>query len=174
VLEGEPGRVQRGRPRVDEDGRASRAERFRHVDELRRADEHALGEAAPRPEHSGDRAELGAEAFVARAARATTSATIEERDRDAPSEPFACRLPGGDDRADRLVPEDERQLGPVRAAVEDVQVGTADPTGLDRHDHLICGAELRVRHVGHVERSRGELSYESRLQAGPRSRTKRA
>ena len=33
VLEGEPRRIERGRPRVDEDGRASGAECIRHVDE---------------------------------------------------------------------------------------------------------------------------------------------
>src|SRR5205814_1810809 len=113
VLEGEPRRVQRGRPRVDEDRGANGAERCGHVDELRRAHEHALREAAPRPEDSGDRAKIGAEAFVAGTASAAASATVEERDRDAPAEPLPRRLAGRDDGADGLVPEDERQLGPV-------------------------------------------------------------
>ncbi len=56
--------------------------------------------------------------------------------------PFSCEealhsFPFGDYGAHDLVAENERQLGLLQFAIDDVKVGTADSARMDLQEHLV-------------------------------------
>jgi hypothetical protein len=74
----------------------------------------------------------------------------------------ASAVPGmwalGDDRAHDLVSEDERELGLGQLAVDDVQVGAADPAGLDCEQQL-PGSRDRFGQLGERQRLARPLQH---------------
>ena len=84
-------------------------------------------------------ARLGAEILAAPAAKGALAAGPAE-----PGHPDARAgrkrrhlRPGFDHRADDLVARDQRQLGVRELAVEDVEIGTADPARVHANEHLV-------------------------------------
>ena len=65
-------------------------------------------------------------------------------------------LAAGDDGADHLVSEDERELRLCQLAVDDVEIGAADAAGGHREQHL-SGTRLGVGEVGLAERRAGPV-----------------
>jgi hypothetical protein len=76
-----------------------------------------------------------------------------DRDLVADADPVGRHLrPDRDDLAGELVPRDHRQRR-RELAVEDVQVGPADPAAGNPHDDVL-GARRRVGHLGDLDLAR--------------------
>ena len=110
-----------------------------HVNGLRGSHHEAFGEAACAPEHPCDGDEVLAQALIAGPAQGADAAAGEQRDGDPRAEPVARTVACGHDPPDGLVSQHEWKLWRVGQAGKDMQVGAADPAGLDRDDDLLGG-----------------------------------
>jgi hypothetical protein len=73
----------------------------------------------------------------------------------------------GGNRAHDLVSQNQRQLGVWKLAISQVQIGPADPAGVDPNQHLII-CWCRERQLSWADRLAGSIQYNRIHQIGKR------